>query len=155
MSLAAALARIASLDGVSVTSGIQAVDGVKTYDEGGDFRLVDIASIQEYGSKDGSIPPRPWMRTAYDKHHRKWIGMMDRAVSAKIKGRTGEAELRLLGVVMVGDLQESLLDGPWVPNAPSTIAAKGSDQPLFDTGQLNQSQRSAIEIPGQPPKLVG
>ena len=51
--------------------------------------------------------------------------------------------------------KESLLDGPWPPNSARTIAMKGSDQPLIDTGRLNQSQRAQVELPGEQPIVVG
>lgn len=155
MSLGDVLARIGTIDGVTVTAGVQAVDGVRTYPEGGPFRIVDVAIVNEFGSRNGRIPSRPWLRTAYDQQIRKWSRMMDQAVEAKIAGGTGERELRLLGVVMVGDVRESLLDGDWRDNAESTKARKGSDQPLIDKGQLLSSQRAAVEVPGSPPQLVG
>ena len=41
----------------------------------------------------------------------------------------------------VVDRIDSRGDGDWAPNAPSTIARKGSDAPMIDTGQLRSSIR--------------
>lgn len=41
----------------------------------------------------------------------------------------------------VVDRIDSSGDGTWPPNAPSTIAIKGSSKPMFDTGQLYGSIR--------------
>ena len=35
-------------------------------------------------------------------------------------------------------MQHQMVEGEFVPNAPSTIRKKGSDKPLIDTGQLRQ-----------------
>ena len=43
-----------------------------------------------------------------------------------------------LGAKMVADVQEKLTDINSPPNAPATIAKKGSSNPLIDTGGLRQ-----------------
>jgi hypothetical protein len=148
---AAALARIRNLDGTVVAVGIQSSDGSKTDDDG--VALVDSATWNEFGTD--TIPARPWLRTALDVNRRRWTKAAGRAVKEVIDGGTGEAGLRLLGVVMVGDAKESLLDGAWTPNAPATIQRKGSDQPLVDTGRLVQSQRAEVRLKDGGKFLVG
>lgn len=145
------MARLRNLAGVQVTAGIQSAEGAATEDG---VRLVDIAAANEFGTD--RIPSRPWLRTALDTQRVKWSALAGKVVAARGSGeRDGAKELRTLGVVMVGDCKESLLDGEWAPNAPYTIAQKGSDQPLIDTGRMNQSQRAAVEMPGEAPIVVG
>lgn len=146
--------RLSTLAGVRVTAGVQG-QGDATPQDGNSASLLEIAATNEFGSDDGRVPARPWLRTSLDRHKAKWSKGAARVPAAMTAGGTGELELRQLGVVMVGDVKETLLDGPWVPNAPMTIAMKGSDQPLVDTGRLVQSQRAAVEIPGHGPQLVG
>lgn len=148
---AAALARIRGLDGTVVAVGIQSSDGSKTDDDG--VALVDIATWNEFGTQ--TIPARPWLRTALDANRKRWTKAASKAIKEVIDGGTGEAGLRLLGVVMVGDAKESLLDGAWTPNAPATIQRKGSDQPLVDTGRLVQSQRAEVRLKDGGKFLVG
>ena len=148
---AAALARIRSLDGVVVAVGIQSSDGSKTDDDG--VALVDVATWNEFGTD--TIPARPWLRTALDLNRRRWTKAASKAVKEVVDGGTGEAGLRILGQVMLGDAKESLLDGAWTPNAPSTIRRKGSDQPLFDTSRLLQSQRAEVRLKDGGKFLVG
>jgi len=146
--------RLRTLDGVRVTAGVQGqVDATPT--DGDGASLLEIAATNEFGSDDGRIPARPWLRTSLDRNKAKWSKGAARVPKAMTSGGTGEAELRQLGVVMAGDVKETLLDGPWKPNAELTVALKGSDQPLVDTGRLSQSQRAAVEIPGHGPQLVG
>lgn len=150
--LARVMANLASLRDVQVTAGIQSADGAKEEDG---TTLLTIAAANHYGTDDGHIPPRPWLTGAEDQHHGKWRVMASKVVQARGRMETGEQELRQLAVVMVGDCKESLLDGDWRENAEETIRRKGSDQPLFDTGRLNQSQRAQVEIPGEAPIVVG
>lgn len=141
------MARIASLDGVRVTSGIQQA-------EGSIGELAQRAAWNHYGTT--KIPARPWLSHAAQVNGSKWTKLAGRVVKARGSGgSSGEIELRQLGVAMVGDCKESLLDGPWDPNAARTIAQKGSDQPLIDTGRMNQSQRAQVEVPGESPIVVG
>ena len=44
-----------------------------------------------------------------------------------------------LGLKAAVDVQEKVLDVKQPPNAPRTIARKGSANPLIDTGHLRQS----------------
>jgi hypothetical protein len=146
--------RLSTLDGVRVTAGVQG-QGDATPQDGDGANLLEIAATNEFGSDDGRVPSRPWLRTSLDRHRAKWSRGAARVPAAMTAGGTGEQELRQLGVVMAGDVRETLLDGPWEPNAPMTIERKGSDQPLVDTGRLAQSQRAAVEIPGHAPMPVG
>lgn len=142
--LDAALQRLRTLAGTRVTAGIQS-------GEEGD--LAAIASANHYGTD--RIPPRPWLSAAAENNRARWVRLAGAVVKARGSGGgTGEQQLRQLGVAMVGDCQESLLDGTWAPNAPLTIARKGSDQPLVDTGRLNQSHRAQVEMPGESPVPV-
>lgn len=40
-------------------------------------------------------------------------------------------------------------DNGWPPNAPSTIAQKGSDRPLIDTGELRKSVAYVVVADGR------
>lgn len=55
------------------------------------------------------------------------------------KPDVGMALANAAGQKGVSLIQEAILTGDWVPNAPSTIAAKGSDKPLIDTSHMKNS----------------
>lgn len=117
--------------------------------------LAEIAMRHEEG--DG-VPRRPFLSESMSRYRRQWVeGAM--AAMPKSDSPEGHEEqgLRRLGVVMTGDVQSTLRDGPWPPNSPATIAAKrGGDQPLIDTGQLVQSIRTVAEgFPDGATTLVG
>lgn len=149
--LRAALAAHRSLRGVQVSAGVQSVQGAEVVD--GEETLAQIAAKNEFGTE--RIPSRPWLRTALQVSAQKWRRLAGDVVKASRTDQGPEPALRVLGVVMVGDCKESLLDGGWAPNAPMTIERKGSDQPLVDTGRLNQSQRAQVAIPGKGAYLLG
>ena len=150
--LRTALAAHRSLRGVQVSAGIQSAQGVERDPESGET-LVEIAAKNEFGTD--RIPSRPWLRTALKTNATKWQRLAGDVVKAARSEQGPEPALRMLGVVMVGDCKESLLDGDWAPNAPMTIERKGSDQPLIDTGRMNQSQRAQVAIPGKGTYLLG
>lgn len=90
-----------------------------------------------------SIPPRPFMRTVAKNEPKKWIGTM----VGHIRGRASnpaiwKEALGKAGEQMMRDIQNSIQNGSWVPNAPLTVkwkAEKGKsqpDKPLFDTGAM-------------------
>lgn len=151
--LAARLAEIQSLDGVSITAGLQGrgeAPGEMSPDQ-----LVVAARANEYGTD--TIPSRPAFRTIAKARGPVWLRGLTKAAEQVAQGNKegGKITIRQVGVVMVADVQGSLQSGEWTPNAPSTIKAKGSDVPLVDTSQTVQSIRAAIEGPGIPPELVG
>ncbi len=114
-------------------SGMAAYVGVHG-DEGSE--IVIIAASNEFGTADGHIPERSYLRSTVDEHVKEIADILQKAVIDAIDGkRSIEDSLALLGEEAVGwvKMKIRLLDTP--PNAPSTIAAKGSDNPLIATGQ--------------------
>lgn len=149
--LLARLQEIAKLDGVTVTVGLQgrgAAAGEST-----DSELVVIGRAHEFGL---GVPQRAWLRTALARNRKVWTGGLKTALRQVAQnGRAGVRTLRLVGVTMVSDVKSGIAAGPWHPNSPETIAAKGSDKPLIDTSQMLQSVRATVEGPGLSPELIG
>jgi len=90
-----------------------------------------------------SIPPRPFMRTVAKERPKVWIGTM----VGHIRGRASnpaiwKEALGKAGEQMVKDIQNSIQNGSWTPNAPLTVKWKAErgksqpDKPLFDTGAM-------------------
>lgn len=149
----AAFQRLAGLDGVLVTAGVQGVDAQLPE---GETTLLTVAATNEFGDDEQNIPSRPWLRTSLDTHRERWGKLAGRVIKARGSGGSdGLPQIRLLAVAMAGDVKDTLNTGPWEPNAPKTIALKGSDQPLIDTGRLVQSQRAMVEMPDGSSYLVG
>ena len=90
------------------------------------------------------IPARPFMRTvAKSDAPKKWCS----AMLAHIKGRANnpavwKQALGVAGSLMKSNIQDSIMNGNWTPNAPLTVKWKAErgksqpDKPLFDTGDM-------------------
>lgn len=141
--LVSVLARLGVLDDAQVTAGLQASAGAE---------IVMVGAVHEYGTD--TIPMRPWLRTSAARYGRAWGRAWTGAVTAALKGTPTDVPLRLVGLTMVGDIQATILDGPWFPLSPETIRRKGSDVALVDSGQMRQSVRAQVERPGVAPVVV-
>jgi hypothetical protein len=110
--------------------------------------LAGIAAINEYGSADGHVPERSFLRSTFDAHQTEYGRELAQVIEdAALSGADPEQGLARLGLRIVGDVQEAIASGVGPANAPSTVARKGSSKPLIDTGRLRQSIRSEV-VPG-------
>ena len=122
---------ITSLDGTVVSAGVM------------DSKNATKAAINEYGTS--KIPQRPFMRTATNRYGKSWGSKAVKAVQSVMKGMPISQGTELIGMQMKSDISSTLTNGPWTPNAPSTIAKKGSSRPLIDTGELRASINYKVE----------
>ena len=93
--------------------------------------LVMVAAVNEFGSVDAGVPERPFMRGA----NVGLVGVLRPLIRAEVRGGGGavsHAGARRVGLVVKGRIQQSIRDTNEPPNAPSTIARKGSSVPLID-----------------------
>lgn len=115
---------------------------------------IQKAVWQEFGTRGGAsgggwggpIPERPFMRNAVSGNSGKWKGML-RSSGAKIL--LGDApmagELSDLGAAGKSDIQAEIDALMSPPNAPATIALKGSSKPLIDTGAMKAAVTFEVE----------
>ncbi len=87
------------------------------------------------------VPERSFIRSTVDaKKNGEWRIAAEALRKEMIEGRmTTDRALGLMGLRIKKDIQEKIRSQVPPPNAPSTIAAKGSDHPLINTGQLLNS----------------
>lgn len=114
------------------------------YKDGTD--LIDVAAFNEFGTSD--IPARPFMRQSFESHEDKLEAAGRRANNALARGDSVEQVLKRTGVAAKGLIQKEIREGEFVPNKPSTVSKKGSDQPLIDTGHMRQSVQYVIKRKG-------
>ena len=109
--------------------------------------LVTIAAVNEFGSADGTIPERSFLRSTVDENRKKYLSALSAAIDKGITyGRAAMVrELGKVGQVAVGDVQRKIRDLDTPPNAPSTVRQKGFDNPLIETGRLRQSIDFKVE----------
>ena len=115
-------------------------DETETYDSGADMLLV--AAANEFGTADGHIPARPFIRGGFDQNQRALGRTVQRLWDQVLAGTlTARQALGLLGEQHQGQVQEYIVALQTPANALSTIAKKGSSNPLNDEGRLRNSIR--------------
>lgn len=127
-----------------VKIGVQADAGMH---KGSNTDMVVIASANEYGTRDGRIPERSFIRSTMDENRRKLLTKTKRLL--KNEKYNIRKILNLLGLEITRLIQRKITTLSSPPNKPSTIRAKGSDNPLIDTGQLRQTIRHEVVPDGR------
>ncbi len=110
--------------------------------------VLDVAMWNELGTS--SAPSRPFIRGTIDSRGEKITKFMEAEKRRVISGDiTSEEALKQVGAMVVGEVQDYIRNGEFVPNAQSTIDKKGSDKPLIDTGTMRQSVHYVIKEKGE------
>lgn len=126
--------QLRELEKLEVCVGFQAGEN-KYEDTGAD--VAEIAAYNELGSSD--TPARPFMRQSFENHQSELQKACDEVNKTLASGGTAAKALDKLGVFCKGLVQEEIVNGGFAPNAESTIAKKGSAQPLIDSGTMRQA----------------
>lgn len=129
----AKLQQIANADGVEevaigVVSSARYPDGTLVH---------DVAIYNEFGTR--RMPARPFIRPNRDRILRSAAEIVARDVGTNPHYVVTERAANLIGIAGVAFIQRTIDELISPPNAPSTIARKGSSKPLIDTGQLKLS----------------
>lgn len=117
---------------------------------------LQVAMWNEFGV---GVPERSFLRSTFDlkvNEYRKNVvrGMAREVYEAARTKRTLTAgtsiTLKRLALKMEGDIKRRIGARQIPPpNAPSTIARKGSSTPLVDSGQLRRTITGAVRVPGE------
>ena len=100
-------------------------------------QVVDYATFSEFGTEH--IPSRPFMRRTADQAEKPIRPFASNLVAGLINGNLNVAGvMTALGTWYKDRIQTTIRTArSWAtPNAPSTIKAKGSSQPLIDDGVM-------------------
>jgi len=113
-----------------------------------------VARINEYGATINRgeykivIPARPFMRLAAVRIKAKGPDTLNKIAKGMANGKIDPKQgMAQIGMFMEAEIVDSIKNGGWEKNAPSTIARKGFDKPLIDTGQMWQSVASKVSEP--------
>ncbi len=129
------------LEKLEVCVGFQAGESIYE-DTGAD--VAEIAAYNELGSSD--TPARPFMRQSFENHQSELQKACDEVNKTLASGGTAEKALDILGVFCKGLIQQEIVDGDFAPNAESTIAKKGSEQPLIDSSHMRESVNFVVRV---------
>lgn len=133
------MAELKKLQKMEIHVGFQS--GESPYEGGAD--LAEIAAYNEYGTSD--MPARPFMQQSWENHEADLKKVCQQANNIIANGGTAEEACKVIGVAGVGFIQQGIVEGVFEPNAPSTVAKKGSAQPLIDTGHMRQSVNYVVK----------
>lgn len=98
--------------------------------------VAQAVAINEFGAPAAGIPERPAFRNMVADSSPKWGKQLGGVLVAA--GYDADLALGRMGEYIAGQLQQSIVDLRDPPNAESTIARKGFDKPLVETGhELN------------------
>ncbi len=112
--------------------------GGKAHQDSPDFTVAEIATVHEFGSDDGVIPERPFMRQTFEKNG-NYVELLAKSTRELIEGQKTSKVLFKIGETVRADMVKEIGSGDFTPLAESTVAAKGSSKPLIDTGFLRNS----------------
>ena len=128
-------------------AGKGGVSGVKVgffstarYEDG--TPVAAVAAWNEFGTE--TIPERPFFRNALAESERSVGRILQGGLDTK-KMVVDEQLAGRVGAHVQGKIRDSITALKEPPNAPSTVRAKGSSDPLMDTGTLRNSVDWEVE----------
>ena len=114
-------------------------DGNIVVDTTGTMTVALVGAFQEYGTRTG-IPRRSFLRDPIASQMDKVNKVAGKYLGQALRGEIeAEEVLDFVGEYAKGLSVLSFRKNDWAVNKNSTIKAKGSSNPLIDTGQLRQS----------------
>lgn len=114
--------------------------------EGSEWTMATLAAHLHYGPVGAKRKSWPWMRMAFDENIGHYRLLQKAGIGRILKGRdTPRGVLMTIAIRMKGDHQRMLTTLREPPLESSTIAAKGSSNPLIDTGALRASHAWRVE----------
>jgi hypothetical protein len=106
--------------------------------------LAEVAAWTEFGTS--TAPERPFLRGGVREALPLCRQLAVNDLRAVAEGRmTIPMALERQGFAAEGSVKKYMAGDNFAPNAPSTIAKKGSEQPTIDSGQLRQAVTHIVE----------
>lgn len=153
---------LGSIGQPGVYVGILQDKGGEVAEDGG-ITLAGYAAVNEFGSSDGRVPERSFLRSTVDDYQAKYEAALGDAVGDAIDAMvrstgTGaglaslDRSLGRLGVMVQRDVQDRIREGgsPPTPNAPITLARKyPATHPLIHTGRMRQAISFQVDLKGE------
>ncbi len=125
-----------------LTVGIHEEEGAA--EEGNGVTVADVAAMAEFGLGQ---PQRSFIGAWADEKKTDHENDLRKLGEALVKGTITDPVQGFdqLGEAYVGQVQARIASGISPPNAPSTIAKKGSSTPLIDDGVLRSSVTKRVK----------
>lgn len=108
--------------------------------EGAEFNMASLATVHEFGSTDGNIPERSFMRLTMTGQKARFLEMNKRLIGSIASGkRTPKQALGTAGEVIAAAMKEQISKGIDPKNADATILRKKSSTPLIADGDMQRA----------------
>lgn len=117
-----------------------------------EYTIAQIGAVHEFGTKDGHIPERSFLRSTYDERREKWRARMDAAYDEIKEGKGKVLPLLMAwGEKAAGDVRRKITKLKTPPKAPATLKKEGEGftNPLIWLGYMRQSVRARIVVGGK------
>ena len=125
----------------------QHIDAGKKYSE------AHSLYIQSHGSPLWHIPSRPVLEPSIEASKEPIAKQLQGAALAAMDGNQQEVDNALHRAGFVAEnAAKAWFENPqngWPPNSPKTIAKKGSDSPLIDTGEMRKAITHVVRERGE------
>lgn len=106
--------------------------------------LSDVAYYNHFGSDKGMIPPRPFFDQAATDSAKRLKPLFEDAWYKILSGKYPKPLMEKPTDVLGRYISDVIRDNSFVKNRPSTIAKKGFDDPLTETGTLADSVKTKV-----------
>lgn len=109
------------------------------YPEGEVDRSVVEKAVWNHFGVPPRVPPRPFMTIAFDRDVDEYAALLLSSVDEYLETGDVSALVRgfdVTGAIAAQGIRETIIKFTDPPNAPLTIALKGRDDPLVDTGEM-------------------
>lgn len=122
--------------------------------EKSELTLAQIGAVHEFGSSDGRIPQRSWLRSNHDAHLGKYQARLERdygrflsALGAIPMG----ALLTAFAEQVASDVRRTITALKSPPKAPATLRREGErfTNPLIWTGAMRAAVRGRVRVSGR------
>ena len=130
--------------GATATVGVQGIKADEVYGEG--TPVVVVAAVHEFGSEDGTIPQRSYLRSTYDANIQRYRRIISKGMEKASKGQGTELSTMFqAGETYRADVIKAIKAGIPPDLKDATKARKGSTLPLVDTGILVAAITSVVK----------
>lgn len=110
-----------------------------------DLTVADVATFNEFGTS--RIPQRSFIRAWFDESQDFIAKTLQSQMRLVLAGKLdAETAAERIALACEGSMKQRISRGIPPPNAPATIARKGSSKPLIHTGQLRNAIRGRAVV---------
>ena len=139
-----------NIKGSYVKVGLQGETGLKPHGEkDSKHTVVDIGVVHEFGTRDGTIPERSFIRSTHDGKNREW-SVLTKALLGRIllQRVTADKALGIIGLRIQNDVKDKIKSNVPPPSTRATLrrklaktakGSKGKPVTLIDKGQMLNS----------------